>query len=125
VKTILIVDDSRTSRQYHSAIVASAGYEVLTANDGAAGLEKLFMHRCDLILTDINMQGLDGYEFIRRVRASAEHPAVPIIIVSTEGQDDDKTKGYAAGANLYVVKPTDPTELLGYVRMMLGDGRWL
>lgn len=121
MKTILIVDDSRTSRQYHAAIVTSGGYQVVTANDGADGMEKLLMHPCDLILTDINMQGVDGYEFIRRVRGSAAHRALPIVIVSTEGQDEDKSKGYAAGANLYVIKPSQPDALLAYVKLMLGD----
>jgi two-component system, chemotaxis family, chemotaxis protein CheY len=120
VKTILIVDDSRTTRDYHSAIVSSAGYRVVMASDGADGLERLLMHPCDLILTDINMQGIDGYEFIRRVRAIAGHDTIPIVILSTEGQDKDKSKGYAAGANLYVVKPSNPDALLEYVSMMLG-----
>jgi two-component system chemotaxis response regulator CheY len=121
VKTILIVDDSRTSRQYHAAIVASAGYHVVSATDGADGLEKLLLNRCDLILTDINMQGLDGYEFIRRVRATSEQKDIPIVIVSTQGEAEDKTKGFAAGANLYVLKPSAPDALLGYVKMMLGE----
>ncbi len=121
MKTILIVDDSRTSRQYHAAIVASGGYEVVTASDGAEGLEKLLMHPCDLILTDINMEGVDGYEFIRRVRASKELAAVPVVIISTEGEDEEMSKGYDAGANLYVVKPSEPGVLLYYVRMLLGE----
>ncbi len=120
MKTILIVDDSRTSRQYHAAIVSSGGYQVVMAGDGAEGLEKLLMQECDLILTDINMKGMDGYELIRRVRATSGYARVPIVIVSTEGQDEDKSQGYAAGANLYVVKPSDPAALLSYVEMMLG-----
>ena len=121
MKTILIVDDSRTSRRGIAAIVSSGGYQVVTANDGADGMEKLLMHPCDLILTDINMQGVDGYEFTRRVRGRAAHRALPIVIVSTEGQDEDKSKGYAAGANLYVIKPSQPDALLAYVKLMLGD----
>ena len=121
VKTILIVDDSRTSRQYHAAIVASGGYEVVTASDGAEGLEKLLMHPCDLILTDINMEGVDGYEFIRRVRSSKGYERLPVVIISTEGEDEDMTMGYEAGANLYVVKPSEPGALLYYVRILLGE----
>lgn len=120
MKTILIVDDSRTTRNYHSAIVSSGGYHVVTATDGADGLEKLLSTPCDLVLTDINMQGIDGYEFIRRVRASPEHESLPIVIVSTEGQDRDRTKGFAAGANLYIVKPSAPATMLEYIHMMLG-----
>jgi len=121
VKSILIVDDSRTTRNYHAAITSSAGYRVVTANDGAEGLEKLLMQPVDLILTDINMQGIDGYEFIRRVRSTAGQEDIPIIIISTESQDKDQSKGYAAGANLYITKPSEPDQLLGYIRMMLGE----
>jgi len=119
VKTILIVDDSRTSRQYHAAIVSAGGYQVVMACDGAEGMEKLLLHKCDLVLTDINMKGIDGYEFIRRVRASPDNAHVPVVIVSTESRAEDKSKGYGAGANLYVVKPSEPGALLECVRMML------
>jgi two-component system chemotaxis response regulator CheY len=121
VKTILIVDDSRTTRNYHAAIVASGGYEVLTASDGAQGLEILLMHSCHLVLTDINMAGMDGYEFIRRIRVSAGHETVPVVIISTESQSKDKSSGYLAGANLYIVKPSEPNVLLGYVKLMIGE----
>jgi len=121
MKTILIVDDSRTTRNYHAAIAKSSGYRVVTANDGADGLEKLLSQEIDLILTDINMQGIDGYEFIRRVRTSADHKDVPIVIISTEGQAADQSKGYAAGANLYITKPSEPELLIEYVKMMLGE----
>lgn len=121
MKTILIVDDSRTSRQYHAAIVSGAGYEVVTASDGAEALEKLLMQPCDLIMTDINMQGVDGYELVRRVRSSDAWAKVPIVIVSTEGEESDKRRGYAAGANLYVTKPSQPAALLAYVQLLLGD----
>jgi two-component system chemotaxis response regulator CheY len=121
VKSILIVDDSRTTRNYHAAITSSAGYRVVTANDGADGLEKLLTQQIDLILTDINMQGIDGYEFIRRVRASVGQEDIPIVIISTESLAKDQSKGYAAGANLYITKPSEPDVLLGYVKMMLGE----
>lgn len=120
MRTILIVDDSRISRQYHAAIVSSGGYQVVTAADGAEGLEKLLRQRCDLILTDINMQGLDGYEFIRRVRATADHSDIPVVIISSEGETKDRKKGYEAGANLYIAKPSEPQVLLDYIQMMIG-----
>lgn len=120
MKTVLIVDDSRTTRNYHAAIVASGGFQVLTAGDAMEGLEKLFANSCDLVLTDINMEGLDGYEFIRRIRASRDHQTLPVVVISTEGEEVDKLKGFAAGANLYVVKPSSPEVVLRYVRMMVG-----
>lgn len=121
MKTILIVDDSRTTRSYHSAIVAAEGYRVVTASDGADGLEKLLGESVDLVLTDINMQGMDGYEFIRRAREIPEKEEVPIVIVSTQSKDADRAQGFAAGANLYIVKPSAPDKLLEYIHLMLGE----
>src|ERR1035437_2760978 len=107
-KTILIVDDSEFVRSYHSYILEQAHYRVITAVDGSDGLEKLFTNACDLVLTDINMSNMDGYEFIRRVRADGKYKFLPIIIVSTESEARDKRRGLEAGANLYLVKPTSP-----------------
>jgi two-component system chemotaxis response regulator CheY len=87
--------------------------------DGGDGLEKLFSHSCDLVLTDINMTNMDGYEFIRRVRADEQYRSLPIIIVSTESEGKDKTKGFEAGANLYLVKPCKPELVVENVRLLL------
>lgn len=118
-KTILIVDDSEFVRSYHSYILEQAQFRVITAVDGSDGLEKLYTNSCDLILTDINMGNMDGYEFIRRVRANGEYGSLPIIIVSTESEARDKTKGFEAGANLYIVKPSSPELMLENIRMIL------
>ena len=107
-KTILIVDDSEFVRSYHSHILEQAHFQVITAVDGSDGLEKLYTNVCDLVLTDINMGNMDGYEFIRRVRADGKYVSLPIIIVSTESEARDKMKGFEAGANLYLVKPSSP-----------------
>ena len=72
-RSVLIVDDSEFVRNYHSAILRDARFQVITAGDGVEALEKLFTHRCDLVLTDINMQRMDGYEFIRTLRETPEY----------------------------------------------------
>jgi two-component system chemotaxis response regulator CheY len=118
-KTILIVDDSEFVRSYHSHILEQANYQVITAVDGSDGLEKLYTNACDLVLTDINMSNMDGYEFIRRVRADGKYSSLPIIIVSTESEAKDKTKGFEAGANLYIVKPSSPEMMVENIRMVL------
>jgi two-component system, chemotaxis family, chemotaxis protein CheY len=118
-KTILIVDDSQFVRSYHSYILEQAHFQVITAVDGSDGLEKLFTNSCDLVLTDINMSNMDGYEFIRRVRADGKYDSLPIIIVSTESEAKDKMKGFEAGANLYIVKPSSPEMMVENVRMIL------
>ena len=118
-KTILIVDDSEFVRSYHSYILEQALFHVITAVDGSDGLEKLFTNACDLVLTDINMSHMDGYEFIRRVRADPKYSSVPIIIVSTESESKDKMKGFLAGANLYIVKPSSPEMMVENVHMVM------
>jgi two-component system, chemotaxis family, chemotaxis protein CheY len=118
-KKILIVDDSEFVRSYHSYILEQAHFQVITAVDGSDGLEKLYADSCDLVLTDINMSNMDGYEFIRRVRAEGKYSSLPIIIVSTESEGKDKMKGFEAGANLYIVKPSLPEMMIENIRMML------
>jgi two-component system chemotaxis response regulator CheY len=118
-KIILIVDDSEFVRSYHSYILEEANFQVVTAVDGSDGLEKLYTNSCDLVLSDINMSNMDGYEFIRRVRADKKFSALPIIIVSTESEARDKMKGFEAGANLYIVKPSSPEIMVENIRMVL------
>ena len=118
-RTILIVDDSEFVRNYHSYILEQAEFQVITAVDGSDGLEKLYTNSCDLVLTDINMSNMDGYEFIRRVRADAKYNSLPIIIVSMESEGKDKMKGFEAGANLYLVKPSAPEMMVENIRMIL------
>jgi two-component system chemotaxis response regulator CheY len=121
-KTILIVDDSEFVRSYHSHILEQADFRVITAVDGSDGLEKLYSNACDLVLTDINMSNMDGYEFIRRVRADGKYDSLPIIIVSTESETKDKMKGFEAGANLYIVKPSSPEMMVENIRMVMIAG---
>lgn len=118
-KKILVVDDSEFVRTYHSHILVDANFEVVTAVDGNDGLEKLFSNSCDLILTDINMGRMDGYEFIRRVRAEPQYEDLPIIIISTEADRKDKMRGFEAGANLYIVKPSEATVMIENIRLVL------
>ncbi len=122
-KIILIVDDSEFARNYHTHILKQASFDVITAVDGCDGLEKLYANDCDLILTDVNMGRMDGYEFIRRVRAEPKYQELPIIIVSTESEGKDKTKGFQAGANLYLVKPCSPEMMVENLRMVLAPAR--
>ena len=117
---VLIVDDSALTREFHSHIVKDAGFACLTAVDGMDGLEKATAEKFDIILTDINMQGMDGYEFIRRARQNPDYDAVPIIIISTESNELDKQKGFSAGANLYLVKPADANRIATSMKMLLG-----
>ena len=118
-KTVLVVDDSEFVRNYHSYILEEANFKTIKAMDGSDGLEKLFSNTCDLILTDINMTVMDGYEFIRRVRADERYGELPIIIISTECESKDKTKGFSAGANVYLIKPCTPAMMIENIRMLI------
>ena len=118
-KTILIVDDSEFVRSYHSYILEQAQFRVITVVDGSDGLEKLYSNACDLVLTDINMSNMDGYEFIRRVRADGKYDSLPIIIVYTESETKDKMKGFEAGTSLYIVKPSSPEMMVENIRMVM------
>jgi len=84
------------------------------------GLEKATAEKFQIILTDINMQGMDGYEFIRRARQNPDYDEVPIIIISTEGKELDKQKGFSAGANLYLAKPADADQIVQSIKLLLG-----
>ena len=117
---VLIIDDSSLTREFHSHILKDAGFVCVTAADGMEGLEKATTEKFDIILTDINMQGMDGYEFIRRARQNPDYDDVPIIIISTEAKELDKQKGFSAGANLFLVKPTEAGRIVESMKMLLG-----
>ncbi len=117
---VLIIDDSSLTREFHSHIVKDAGFACVTAVDGMDGLEKATAEKFEIILTDINMQGMDGYEFIRRARQNPDYDKVPIIIISTGSKELDRQKGFSVGANLYLAKPTDANRIVASMRMLLG-----
>ena len=119
-KKILIVDDSRLVLSLHSNILKKIGFECVSAQNGAMALEACIQSKFDLILTDINMPKMDGYEFTRKVRATDGYEFVPIIMISTEQEAQDKTRGIEAGANVYIVKPVGADELATHVKMLLG-----
>jgi two-component system chemotaxis response regulator CheY len=120
-KTILIVDDSKTVRNLVAFIMKKEGFKVVTAEDGLDGLEKLYSaEKIDLIISDINMPRMDGFTFIKSVREQDAYRDIPIVVLSTEGQEKDIKAGMSIGANLYMVKPAQPEKMLKNVKMLLG-----
>jgi two-component system chemotaxis response regulator CheY len=117
---LLVVDDSGIVRDLHRFMLDRAGYDVQQAVNGSEALEKALATHFDLIVTDVNMPQMDGYELTRRIRATAGYETTPIIIVSTESEAKDKSTGFEAGANLYVVKPVRLNDLAAKARMLLG-----
>jgi two-component system chemotaxis response regulator CheY len=119
-KTILAVDDSGSLRQMVVFSLKAAGYQVTEAVDGQDGLEKAKHHTFDLVLTDQNMPRMDGLSLIRALRKMANYQHVPILMLTTESSDDMKSKGRAAGANGWLVKPFDPQRLIEVVKKVIG-----
>jgi two-component system chemotaxis response regulator CheY len=115
-KTVLTVDDSRTMRQMLRAALVDAGFNVLQADDGLAGLEVLEIEQPDVIITDINMPRLDGFGFIEGVRSGSRHRAVPILVLTTESDAAKKEKARSAGATGWIIKPFDPEKLVSAIR---------
>jgi two-component system chemotaxis response regulator CheY len=121
-KHVLIVDDSKTVRNLVAFIMKKEGFKVTTAEDGLDGLEKLYSStgQVDLIVSDINMPRMDGFTFIKTVREQEAYRNIPIIVLSTEGQEKDIQTGLNIGANLYMVKPAQPEKLVKNTKMLLG-----
>ena len=120
-KRILVVDDSATVRLYLRRLLTEWGYQVEEAVTGYDGMEKALDSPFDLILSDINMPTMNGYAMVSALRKEAAAQAVPIIITSTESKDHDEAQAYAAGANLYLVKPVQPDILQSYVLFTIGE----
>lgn len=120
-KHILIVDDSKTVRNLVAFIMKKEGFTITTAEDGLDGLEKLYAaEKIDLIISDINMPRMDGFTFIKTVREQEAYRDLPIVVLSTEGQEKDIQLGISLGANMYMVKPAQPDKMVKNIRMLLG-----
>ncbi len=118
-KVILVADDSEMVCNFHSYILKNAGYKTISAIDGADALEKLLQNEIDLVATDINMPNMDGYELVKRIRAIPEYEDLPVIMISTESEAQDKQRGFDAGANVYIIKPTPPERLVESVNLLI------
>ena len=116
---ILIVDDNPTNVKVLQTRLAAEGYEVLTAADGEEGLAAARQHTPDLILLDVMMPKLDGFEVCRRLRADAAFPFTPIIMVTAMADSKDVIAGLEAGGDEYLTKPVDHAALAARVRSML------
>jgi two-component system chemotaxis response regulator CheY len=119
-KIIMTVDDSASVRQMVSFTLKEAGFDVIEACDGKDALNKLNGVKVDMIVTDLNMPNMDGIELIRNVRASALNKFVPIIMLTTESQNEKKVEGKTAGATGWIVKPFKQDQLLAVIKKVLG-----
>jgi DNA-binding response OmpR family regulator len=120
-KKILLVDDSSTVLLMERMILSKSQYDVVTARDGQEGVEKALSEKPDLILMDVVMPRMDGFEACRRLREQEITKAIPVIMVTTRGELSSVESGYASGCNDYVTKPINGLELLAKVRSCLGQ----
>lgn len=117
---ILVVEDSPTMRQLIVfALKRLKDVSVTEASDGVDGLKKLSNNKFDLMIADINMPIMDGLKLVSLVRQDAKYKDMPIIIVTTEGAEEDKKRGLTLGANAYLTKPVQTTQLIATVKELL------
>jgi two-component system, cell cycle response regulator DivK len=120
-KRILVVEDTEVNRQIIRDLLSSVGYELIEATDGAEGVALAQRHHPDLILMDIQLPQMDGYEATRRIRAISELAQVPIIAVTSYALSGDEAKTRAAGCDGYIAKPFSPRQLLTKIREFLPE----
>jgi two-component system, cell cycle response regulator DivK len=116
---ILLVEDAEDNRQLVRDLVDSVGYELLEAHDGPAGLSMATEHKPDLILMDIQLPVMDGYEVTRRIKADPALWHIPIIAVTSYALSGDEAKTKAAGCDGYIAKPFSPRQLLAKINELL------
>lgn len=118
-KKILIIDDSATVRQAVRMPLQKTDYHCVEAVDGVDGLNKLKAESFDLIITDINMPNLDGFELILQARQLPKSKFTPIVVLTTESNEELKRRGKAVGASGWIVKPFQADQLLKVLRLLL------
>lgn len=115
-KLILTIDDSPSMRALLKSALDAQGFSVEGAGDGAEGLTRLRALNPDLVITDINMPNMDGFQFIEAARGIEEFRGTPILVLSTEFSDEKKGRARAAGATGWITKPFDPEKLGAAIR---------
>ena len=116
---ILVVDDSTTMRQMVAFTLTSAGHEVVEAPDGNQALATAKQKKFDLVITDVNMPGMNGIDLVQSLRALPDCKFIPILVLTTEAGADLKQKGKSAGATGWIVKPFSPEVLIQTLRKVL------
>ena len=114
-KTILVVDDERHIVRLVQVNLGRAGYEVTTAYDGVEALEAVRSEIPDMIILDVMMPRMDGFEALKKLRADAQTKDIPVIMLTAKAQDADIFKGWSSGVDSYLTKPFNPRELLAFV----------
>jgi len=116
---ILIVDDDKTTRKLLSLYLKGKGYEIVTAENGLDAMEKLGMDNINLIVSDMNMPYMDGIELTKTLKTDPTWKHIPIIMVTTEADEDEKAKAVEAGVDDYLVKPTNADQITDSIKKII------
>lgn len=119
-KRILVVDDSPLVRHTEETLLTQAGYQVAVAAGGLEAIEKMQASTYNLVLTDLNMPDLDGFAVLKHVKNSAKHRFTPVVMITSETQEEKRREGKSSGAVGWIVKPFTEDQLLTVVRRVLG-----
>jgi chemosensory pili system protein ChpA (sensor histidine kinase/response regulator) len=122
VPTVMVVDDSLTVRKITSRFLSREGYQVITAKDGVDALEQLQTTHPDVMLVDIEMPRMDGFDLTRNVRADARLKATPIVMITSRTADKHRTYAKEIGVNVFLGKPYQEDELLKHVAILAKQG---
>jgi CheY-like chemotaxis protein len=119
-KNLLVVDDSATTRMLISLTLKKEGvYRIVEVSNGREAVDKLSHESVDCVLTDINMPQMNGLDLISYIRSQYREPKVPIIVITTQGEEEARDKGMAQGANAYLTKPISGPKLVSLVKELL------
>lgn len=118
-KTIMIVDDSASIRQVVGMTLRGAGFEVIEACDGKDALSKLSGQKIHLVVSDVNMPNMDGISFVTELKKNVSYRFTPVIMLTTEGAEDKKAAGKAAGAKAWIIKPFKADQMLTAVNKLI------
>ncbi len=124
---ILVCDDERHIVRLIQVNLEKQGYNIVTAYDGKEGLEKIKAEKPDLVVLDVMMPYMDGFEVLKNLRREPSTEMLPVIMLTAKAQDKDVFEGYSYGADMYLTKPFNPVELVSFVKRILsgasgGDG---
>lgn len=120
-KKVLIVDDEKDLVDMLKLRLESMGYDVLEAYDGKSGLDKAKEEKPDLIILDLMLPKMDGYQLCRILKFDEEYKNIPIVMLTARAQQKDKEQGVTCGANEYVTKPFEPKELVSVIHKLVGS----
>ncbi len=121
--TVLIIEDDISAARLAEYTLEHSGYDVLIAHDGYEGLSKAVKNRPDLIILDIMLPGIDGFEVCQRLRERPDMQTVPILVISAKSREEDIRFGMEIGANEYLTKPVDPSFMIETVARLLEESR--